>query len=118
MLTKNKDDIKSELSLLATSSDNEAIKSVIWRKFIKANEGYEKQIKNLFLQMFQKAGEDYIKRLNTFNVNENNFESFITIDTNKQAEEMEKLYKPLKESIYKEVGQNTIDKKLDEIKGR
>lgn len=106
MLSKN---IPGTPTPLATSSDNQIIKVVLWKKFVNETERFEKQIQQLFLNMFEDIGNRYIQRLNDFSINKNTID-LILLDNNAVAVEMEKRYRPLKEAIMKEYGQIQLSK--------
>jgi HK97 family phage portal protein len=101
----------SQKTILATASDNDIIKTVMWKKFVNGTERYEMQIKNLFLQIFQSQGEEYIKRLNTFTGAKSSI-PFLLLNPEEEADRNEEIYRPLKEAIYREYGQLQLDKLL------
>jgi len=104
MLSKIKEGVgfKGKINKLL-SDDNEIMKTILWKKYIGKISNNEIIIKNLFLQMFEEIGSKSIEKLKKFTPNKNNVDLFL-IDQTEQVEEMEKLYKPLKESLYKDLG--------------
>ena len=94
---------------LMTSSDNQILKTVLWKKFINATARFDKQIQNLFMQMFEDIGNKYIEKLNSIAVNQNTID-LILLDNDSIATEMKKRYKPLKEAIMKEFGQIQLNR--------
>jgi HK97 family phage portal protein len=98
-----------KVATLATSSDNQIIKTVLWKKFVNETERYEILIKELFLKIFESQGREYLKRTNAFSPSTANI-PFTLLNPDEEAEKYKDEYSKLKEAIMLEYGQLQLDK--------
>jgi hypothetical protein len=89
------------------------MKAILWKKFVSKIDNYSVPIKNTFLQLFEQAGNDVIDKLKKFTPDKNNIDLFL-LDQTKQVESMQEVYLPLKESIYRELGENQLKELVGE----
>ena len=113
MLSKIKENAKGSKVAKILSDDNEIMKAILWKKFVGKIDNYSLPIKNTFLQLFEQAGNEVIDKLKKFTPTKDNVDLFL-LDQKKQIEEMEKNYLPLKESMYRELGENQFKELVGE----
>jgi hypothetical protein len=113
MLSKIKENAKGSKVSKVLSDDNEIMKAILWKKFVGKIDNYSVPIKNTFLQLFEQAGNDVIDKLKKFTPTKYNIDLFL-LDQTKQVESMQEVYLPLKESIYRELGENQLKELVGE----